>query len=449
MIHALNIPVPPSVLVTVHLAVFVLGAWWLKHHPLETRRATCWVMLAIVLASLFEFLTAEPPRPFEDFRFAYYPAGQAVLLGPAALLPEIERGVEGFVNLPILAYLFVPLALIPQKYAMLLFAAASIISAGVAWWLLVRVARLGAGQAILLLFLFAVCGPLHNGVKEGNTSQFVLALLAGALFLLQARRDFAAGALLGLAAIIKLPLLLACAALVLLARWRAAAGALATGLLLIGASIAVFGWDMHRIWYHDCIAPFGSAPLTAFNAQSLQAFAARLATGGDGLWDWKPHTSLQQYGAVSRIAVLLIYAATVIWVAKVHTRIASAPEAGTSHDLVTVRALLVAIVLACITSPLSWSHYYAWMLVPAAFLLAPFPFAGKTPAARAVDWLAIALVCVPVVDLRPSPGIALELYARTAASATLAGGVLMLWILLRRPQGAVAHRPRAGLAEAT
>ena len=31
---------------------------------------------------------------------------------------------------------------------------------------------------------------------------------------------------------------------------------------------------------------------------------------------------------------------------------------------------LIVLVLACISSPLSWSHYYAWMLLPIAFLLA-------------------------------------------------------------------------------
>ena len=30
---------------------------------------------------------------------------------------------------------------------------------------------------------------------------------------------------------------------------------------------------------------------------------------------------------------------------------------------------MIVITLALVASPLSWSHYYCWLLIPAAFLL--------------------------------------------------------------------------------
>ena len=59
----------------------------------------------------------EPRVLFTDFRKAYYPAGSAALEGHAALKPlfEFQRGVHGFVNLPIVAYLFAPFGLLPGQ----------------------------------------------------------------------------------------------------------------------------------------------------------------------------------------------------------------------------------------------------------------------------------------------------------------------------------------------
>ncbi len=433
MIHALTIPAPPSLLLGAHLLVFATGAWWLQRDPPRTNPGLFSALAIFGVVSLFEFLIAEPPRPFEDFRLAYYPAGAAVLNGPSALLPELERGVEGFVNLPIVAYLFAPLALFPQKYAMLIFAAAGVMAAGLAWWLLVKSAGLPQRGALLLLFLFAACGPLHNSIKEGNTSQFVLALLALGIYLLQSRRDFLGGVTLGLAAIIKLPLVLACAALLLLGRWHAAAGAMIAGLVLFGSSVAIFGVDIHLVWYRECIAPFSSSPLSAFNAQSLHAFVSRLFVEPENLWSWAPQPMPDMYAVLSRTGTILLYLAIAAWLARanfVHAR-----RAGGDHDeaRLLVQALSITIILACATSPLSWSHYYAWLLVPIAYLVGTGPFSGRTWHDVALDWLAITLICLPVLDLRPAPGIGLEIYAKIGVSAPLIGGLLLLWSFLRPP----------------
>ena len=77
-----------------------------------------------------------------------------------------------------------------------------------AWYLLCREAKLDGSKGWLLLFLFAANGPLINSSKEGNTSQMVLLGLVAALVLLKTQRNVVAGVLLGLCALIKLPLLI-------------------------------------------------------------------------------------------------------------------------------------------------------------------------------------------------------------------------------------------------
>ena len=93
------------------------------------------------------------------------------------------------------------------------------------------------------------------------------------------------------------------------------------------------------------------------------------------------------------------------------------------------------LVLACISSPLSWSHYYAWMLLPIAFLLAPSSPLTPTPASRRLGYVAIALLSLPVVwppESLVSMGWPAHLYT-LFISHFLIGGFLLLWLLRHRP----------------
>ena len=63
-----------------------------------------------------------------------------------------------------------------------MFLAVGIPAALTAWALLVRLARLDATKAALLLFLFMINGPMVNSLREGNTTHFLLLLLVLALW---------------------------------------------------------------------------------------------------------------------------------------------------------------------------------------------------------------------------------------------------------------------------
>ena len=71
--------------------------------------------------TIMTFVVADPQYPFWDYRTAYYPAGKAVLDDPASLGGADGEGVNGFVNLPIVAYLFAPFSMLSLRYAIGLF----------------------------------------------------------------------------------------------------------------------------------------------------------------------------------------------------------------------------------------------------------------------------------------------------------------------------------------
>jgi hypothetical protein len=393
------------------------------------------------LVALCVFAMSEPGGLLEDFRSAYYAAGAAVLDGPAALAPMIDRGVDGFVNLPIVAYLFAPLAVLDLRLAAAAFSLLGLASILAAWALLVRMAEIEEDRW-LLLFLFAANGPLHNSFKEGNTSHMMLLALAGGLHLLRTRRELAAGAVLGLAAVIKLPLALFGAYFVLRRYWGAAIGF----VIVCGAaallSVAVFGWALHVRWFELSVLQFSREPIGAFNNQSIPGFLARLFFGPEVLFDW--HT--RPAGAAQRIAgsVLtgLLYLAAVL----VSFRGSASPESrkhptGNPHgDL----EYLLVLVLAIVASPLAWTHYYAWLLMPIAFALSPrSPFADG-PTARNTAWAGIFLTTPVVLHVPLSSPLLATLHARFAVSHVLLGG--LVWFALiawSRSRAATMSTPSA------
>ena len=135
---------------------------------------------AVVHVALWQ--VSEPPDLFSDFYKAYYPAAEVLWEnGFSTTFPFTEAGAGGFVNVPIMAWLFVPWSRWARNS-----------QAGYFW---LRRRRHDAGLSAaasdgaprgrhrprLCCCCFFVNGPLINSLREGNTTHFVLLLLiAGA-----------------------------------------------------------------------------------------------------------------------------------------------------------------------------------------------------------------------------------------------------------------------------
>jgi hypothetical protein len=385
------------------------------------------VITICVALSAYVFLISEPALLFSDLRKAYYPAALAVLDGPAALRPVMEHGVGGFVNLPIVAYLFSPLALMDVKWASLFMLALGAVMTYAAWLLLAKAADLKGRERWALLVLFAANGPLLNSIREGNTSHMVLLPLVAGYLLLNAKRSAAAGILFALCALIKLPLLLLGPYLVLRRHWQAVA-AFSLVLALSGLlSIAIFGWDLHRHWLEVAVFRFGSNPISAFNVQSVPSFIARLSHGTEFLYDWETHPG----APLERVAGTLLVAsmlAGAFW-ACANRSFSGSPSSPPVHlDDSKSLEFSIVVTLAAISSPLSWTHYYCWFLIPAAFFLRHGSPITASPRASRMAWIVIFLVTPAIVFLQPSSPLGIALYAKFAVSYLLFAG--FLWYLL-------------------
>jgi hypothetical protein len=358
-------------------------------------------------AALVLVHVTEPPEWLGDFRKAYYSAGQLVRRDPVAMYAPDRLA---FVNLPVVAYCFTPFTHFWIRPARYLFMALGLAVCALAWALLTRAARASGWRALALAGLFVFFGPLYYSLREGNLTHFALLAVAGALLCMETRRDLALGACLAAAGLMKPPLLLLAGCFVLRRRWRVVAGCVVPLLLVTAASVALVGMPAHRAWLDRCIFPYASRPMTEYNVQSLNAVLARLLTPATPEGEWRP---VDPGGTFRALHLLLLAAVAGLPVLACLRR--EGPEAAGTQRL----EFCMALCLAVLVSPVSWTHYYLLLLAPAALCLGQ-----RLPLTRWDAWCiaaAMVLMAPPVVDLSAVVGP-----GRLLVSHYWAGGVLLL-----------------------
>lgn len=373
---------------------------------------------------------SEPPDIFSDFYKAYWPAAEYLSdNGLSATWPLTEKG--GFSNLPIFGWLFVPLVPLGEEPAAWTYLAIGLAALLGAWALLTRLAALKAPFAAILLFLFLVNGPVLNSLREGQSTHFILLLLVAALLLWRAKLEYAAGVVLGVCAVIKLPLLLFGAYFLLRRRWRIVAGG-AMSMTAVGLlSLSLFGVAGHLGWYAEWVAPFLHTAIPAFNVQSIDGFLIRLAAEVTDLRDWEP----REPSLAHRIARLCAFAVMfggsywVVWRAAGSGPRVPGSSGASARDLLE---FVLVLTLALITSPVSWTHYYLLMLLPWGLYLGGQLALPDDAATRWLMRIGYSLAALPVImPAEVEPNWPTAILARTVVSAWLFGGLLMFTALAR------------------
>jgi hypothetical protein len=372
---------------------------------------------------------SEPAFLFSDFFKAYYLAGEALLADEVAAL--YREGAEvTFVNMPILAYLFAPLARLDDSDAGWTFLALGLTATFISWALLARIGRYSVSSAGLLAFIFLINGPMVNSLREGNSTHFLLLLLALVLLLWRGGWDYSAGLVLGFCALFKLPLLLLGGYFLLRRNWRILAGGATMAAALIGLSLWLFGLATHIAWYRVCVEPYMSGVIPAFNVQSIDAFLLRLSTGAALLQDWVPMPLPPVYRVIRSILLLAIYGASIALLWRAGRR-EPAPRISGAFSTRELTEFSLVLTVALVTSPLAWTHYYLLLLLPWSLYQGGLLSLPDDTRSRLLMWSALALISLPVLMPDWSQGVATELMARTVVSLWLFGGLLMLVALAR------------------
>lgn len=294
-----------------------------------------------------------------DFYKGYYFGGHQALLDINQLYPA--ENCPGFVNFPLLAYLFAPFGLLPQQEAGRLFFVLNLISIiPLAYWL-VRFGNLTGWKRWFMLILLGMNGPLDYSLWLGNMTQWIMLSLLILLWWYERGREWLTGVLLGINGLLKIPLILPAGYFLVRRRWRVVAGGLMVAFLAVGVSLLFIPFSLNRTWFDQCILPFSGHPVAAYNNQSVMGFLARRLIPESDINYWFPLEPTRMFTLVSNISTILLYmpVVTILLLGWKSSRTAS------EH----VFEFLIVLTCSLLTSPLSWTHYFMLLLLPVAYYL--------------------------------------------------------------------------------
>jgi len=431
---------PPTADATTNMSTYLLFLFSLSlvggclllyaREPHRPFMSSARLMLALTGVLVFMWHVSDPPELFSDYAQAYYPAGRAIMWDISRLYARIDgcdaSAVCGFVNIPVVALFFAPLSRLSLTQAEAGFAIFSLACIAVSYSVLIALTAATGWRRWAIAALFITNGPLFYSFREGNLTHVALCLLVLMLACLDRGKDFWAGALVACAAVIKLPLGLLGVYFFVKGRWRVVAGQAVALIALISVSLLWAGWDSHVTWYREAVLPFSNKSLAAFNVQSIDGLLLRLQSTAP-LYDWTPIPvgSSLTWARTGLIAGFLLLSALVLGASRSNHR---------TKELTPVEISAV-LCLALIISPISWTHYYLFLLIPFSLYLG-----GRLPLPPSSGYPVAMIACIfvtspPVLFLDPAPD---NSTGRLFLSHYLFGAV-GVWILLCLSNWHMAH----------
>ena len=399
------------------------------------------VLAAIVLASAIRNIREEG-----DFR-GYLEVGELVLRG-ADIYAEARPDVNTWP--PLFAVVCVPLALLARVSVYLARAVWLALNLGCIVAMLRLAVALVYRRPLVLardapagvpLASLAVLGPLVLGARFflGNLDRLQInmviltACLAGALLLVRGRA-VAGGALIGVAAAVKVLPIFFVPYFAWKRWWTTCAAAVGAGALASLAPILVFGPERFVAYLRHWIAlSTGSWPVRKGN-QSVYAMVDRLYTHGAIIWS---PAQKRLTAANDPIVAAIVWGSFVVaalafaWVSRRDRQPAS--------PAVTVEVAIV-LCLAVLWSPLAWKHYFVFLLL-GQFVLWRAAFGDgyglPRPTRRRCAWLLGLSYVLTTLTVRGVVGKHLSLTLETMSAVTLGALVVLAALLLLR--GALAR----------
>ena len=377
------------------------------------------LFILIFLSTVYYRFTHTPFPHLWDYHIAYYPAGRIILENPNNLYNYPT--IEGFVNLPIIAYLFTPFSTLSEAVAVRLFTLLGVFSVFVAGYFLLKLTNVSGWRRTGIIVLLATNAPLYNSLQMGNTTHFVLLLLLGVFFCLRAKRSLWGGVLLASAALIKIPLLFLIVYLAMRGRWRMVAAFGLTLLTVVSCSLLLFGLDLNLTWFNHCILAFSNKAIGTYYAHSVDSFLIRLLTNSP-LNSWIPIEVGWEF-KVMRYAMLSLLIGGTVWVCW-----RSKPPKTSKEENLEFSSFLC---LSLLVSPISWTHYYLFLLLPFSL------YVGEQLAIpKKCSWSSLMLLSIVLIALPPVKSVWLNHPVFTVFARGFLvphyfwGGVLLLGILL-------------------
>jgi hypothetical protein len=324
--------------------------------------AALWLNFAFSLPAVHQVRTNDFP--------AYWAAGRTLLADQPERLYSPDW--KWFTNLPIVAFLCVPLALLEYETAWEVMWWISIVSFVGTFGMLLYAANrhfppLDLERAALATVVFLAFAPvMRRCLTLGQTTPLLVLSLCAVYLLMRAGWERTAGILLGVICVIKIPPMLLLPLLLLRRRFTVAVPAMAVVAAAIALSWLVFGDELMQQYADRVIWDNFGRVHAAFNNQSIDGALMRILSQ-QGLADWVPvprptHERLIAYALLALVATLLLNRGRGLLLPRRAPR-DDDPRSG-SLEL----ELGLGIALMVLVFPIVWIHYYLFLVVPLTLL---------------------------------------------------------------------------------
>jgi hypothetical protein len=404
-------------------AVPALTAAWLlrtfaaRHGAARRAAILGWACAVCAGAVILAYVSTGRGTPFGDFDKAYYPAGHLAISSPSDLYECGNADQLCFVNIPAVALAFAPLSALSPHAAHVTMTVIGVMSVALAIALLIALFDAHGTDRFVIATLVLLNGPLYYSLRLANLTHVTLVLFIGGIMALRARRQGTTGALFAVCALIKPPFMLFLPYLALRRQFRRSAFWFAATLSGVGAvSLLWFGADLHWLWLSQYVGGTSANPIGAYNAQSISGMLVRMTTSAH-LVDWVGvgvGRGLRIANLLLTLAVLALAAGACWWAGSPKTWVAELTE------------LSIVLCTMLLVSPVTWTHYYCFLLVPIAAAVVWRDRVGADVVSRAVLITSAILVSLPVALWIPSHPFFGPLIARGLLSHYVAGGGLLL-----------------------
>jgi alpha-1,2-mannosyltransferase len=222
-------------------------------------------------------------------------------------------------------------------------------------WLLRRRGAELTWPAVMAVVLACLgCYPLLKGYSLGNAQTFLSFGFAVLLLLWTTGRERAAGVVVALLAAVKPQFILLFVWMLVRKRWGAAWAFLATGVVLIAMSVAVFGWH-NNVDYIGVLAGLSHKAQSHYANQSMFGTINRMIFNGENI-GYTPYVYTPYIAWVYRVTVITSVLLVLLVLLYPWRRMR-----GSTADLAAMGIVSVA------ASPMAWEHHYGIVFAIAAW----------------------------------------------------------------------------------
>lgn len=394
-----------------------------KQAPLDRRTGTISVLRILVLvlgcvlliAGVWIFLRQLNfvTNPRSDFGL-YYASARNLLEGRSIYTNE-------YYNTPMMTVLVLPFALLPLPAAAVVWSFASLASYLLTGWLILKELNTRLSfPALILLTGFGLCWfPFEEGISLGQVSVILAMLVFVGWALVRNGRTVSGGAVLGLAAAVKLFPGIILVYLLFRKQWKAALSMAISAAAFTLLSFLITGWQDFLVFIRTIIlnpSPYTTIPLNL----SIKGVTDRLFSGGPWVDPIASSPVLTQ-----GLWIILSLACLVVMVYQLRTF----PQTKAGDD----RAFAITLFAMMLISPITWPHNYPF-LVLALFILLKELMETRNLWLFRLGLIELILISIPnleiakVLMLRHAPGRIPWTEGLVFLLPTLA--VIVLWLLL-------------------